>query len=105
TTASAGEAVAAGVIFTVPALYLTGFWDHFDYLWVTAIAGLGGVLGVLFSVPVRRALILEQKLPFPEGIATAEVLKAGDKGGGVKFLALAALAGAFAKFCETGLRI
>ncbi len=105
TTASAGEAVAAGVIFTVPALYLIGFWDHFDYWWVTAIAGLGGVLGVLFSVPVRRALILEQKLPFPEGMATAEVLKAGSKGGGVKFLAFAALGGAFAKFCETGLHL
>ena len=105
TTASAGEAVAAGVIFTIPALYLIGFWDTFDYWWVTAIAGLGGVLGVLFSVPLRRALILEQKLPFPEGMATGEVLKAGDKGGGVKFLAFAALAGGFAKFCETGLRL
>src|SRR5690606_33960675 len=58
TTASAGEAVAAGVIFTIPALYLIGFWETFDYWWVTAIAGLGGVLGVLFSVPLRRALIL-----------------------------------------------
>ncbi|HEX7047282.1 MAG TPA: oligopeptide transporter, OPT family [Gammaproteobacteria bacterium] len=106
TTASAGEAVAAGVIFTMPALYLLGYWDTFDYWWVTAIAGIGGVLGVLFSVPLRRALIIEQKLPFPEGMATAEVLRSGASGGGgVKYLAGAALAGGFAKFCETGLRL
>lgn len=105
TTASAGEAVAAGVIFTMPALYLIGFWDTFNYWWVTAIAGLGGVLGVLFSVPLRRALIVERKLPFPEGMATAEVLKAGSSGAGIKYLVAAALAGGFAKFCEVGLRL
>lgn len=105
TTASAGEAVAAGVIFTVPALYLIGFWQDFDYWWVTTIAGLGGVLGVLFSVPLRRALIVEQQLPFPEGVATAEVLKAGDSGAGVKYLAGAGVAGGLAKFCEVGLHL
>src|SRR5690606_21685418 len=77
----------------------------FDYWWVTAIAGLGGVLGVLFSVPLRRALIVERKLPFPEGMATAEVLKAGSSGAGIKYLAGAALAGGLAKFCEVGLRL
>lgn len=77
TTASAGQSVAAGVIFTMPALYLIGYWQTFDYLWVATIAGLGGVLGVLFTVPLRRALIVERKLPFPEGVATAEVLKSG----------------------------
>ncbi|HWP94877.1 MAG TPA: oligopeptide transporter, OPT family [Gammaproteobacteria bacterium] len=105
TTASAGEAVAAGVIFTMPALYLLGFWSDFDYAWVAAIAALGGVLGVLFSVPLRRALIVERKLPFPEGMATAEVLKAGDTGAGIRVLAGAALAGGAAKFCEVGLHL
>ncbi|HET9680148.1 MAG TPA: oligopeptide transporter, OPT family, partial [Gammaproteobacteria bacterium] len=105
TAASAGEAVAAGVIFTVPALILLGYWDTFDYLWVLTIAGLGGTLGVLFSVPLRRALIVEEKLSFPEGTATAQVLKVGDSGKGLKFLGGAALAGGLAKLCETGLRL
>ena len=64
TAASAGESLAAGVIFTIPALILLGYWDVFDYWWVTAIAGLGGLLGVLFTIPLRRSLIVEQQLAF-----------------------------------------
>jgi putative OPT family oligopeptide transporter len=75
TGASAGSSIAAGTIFTIPALVIMGHWTHFEYWWVLAIAGLGGLLGVLFSVPLRRTLILDQKLQFPEGVATAEVLK------------------------------
>jgi putative OPT family oligopeptide transporter len=106
TTASAGSSVAAGVVFTVPALYLMGFWQGFDFWWILAIAGLGGVLGVLFSVPLRRALIIERNLPFPEGVATGEVLKAGDAGGsGVRYLIGAALAGGAAKLGEIGLHL
>jgi putative OPT family oligopeptide transporter len=104
TAASAGESLAAGVIFTIPALIIFGYWDVFDYWWVTAIAGLGGLLGVLFTIPLRRSLIVEQKLAYPEGVATAEVLKVGDDpSGGVKFLAMAAVTGAVIKFCSTGL--
>ena len=106
TAASAGESVAAGVIFTLPALILLGYWDSFDYAWVAAIAGLGGLLGVLFTVPLRRSLVVEQGLPYPEGSATAEVLRAGDKPGkGLRYLGFAALAGAAIKFAETGLRL
>jgi putative OPT family oligopeptide transporter len=105
TTASAGSSVSAGVVFTVPALYLMGFWQTFDFWWILALAGLGGVLGVLFSVPLRRALIIERKLPFPEGVATGEVLKAGDTGAGVKYLIAAAVSGALAKFGEVGLHL
>ena len=78
TAASAGESLAAGVIFTVPALVLMGYWQEFDYWQVTAIAAVGGVVGVLFTIPLRRALIIEENLQFPEGVATAEVLKSGD---------------------------
>ncbi len=87
TIAAAGEALAAGVIFTFPALLLMedgqgGFiWDRLDYVIVTVIAALGGTLGVLFSISLRRILIIEQELPYPEGIAAAEVLKAGELGG------------------------
>src|SRR5436190_10856694 len=75
TGASAGTSIASGVIFTIPALVIVGYWNEFQYSWVLAIAGLGGVLGVFFSVPLRRSLIVEQQLAFPEGKAAAEVLK------------------------------
>ncbi|HLS81679.1 MAG TPA: oligopeptide transporter, OPT family [Steroidobacter sp.] len=107
TGASAGSSIAAGVIFTVPALVILGFWDTFEYSWVLAIAGLGGVLGVLFSVPLRRSLIVDQQLAFPEGKAAAEVLKAGENPGqGVKVLAGAAGLGGLGKLlAASGLRI
>jgi uncharacterized oligopeptide transporter (OPT) family protein len=98
TGASAGASISAGVIFTLPALVIINYWPSFNYWWVLAIAGLGGVLGVLFSVPLRRALIVEQNLAFPEGKAAAEVLKAGENPGrGIRILAVSALIGGFAK--------
>ena len=78
TAASAGESLAAGVIFTIPALVLLGYWETFDYVEIAKIAAIGGLIGVLFTVPLRRALIVNAKLKYPEGIATAEVLRAGD---------------------------
>ncbi|MDD3807155.1 MAG: oligopeptide transporter, OPT family, partial [Candidatus Marinimicrobia bacterium] len=78
TAASAGESLAAGVIFTIPALVLMGYWTDFDYVEIAKISGIGGLIGVLFTIPLRRALIVEAKLQYPEGVATAEVLKAGD---------------------------
>ena len=107
TGASAGSSIASGVIFTIPALVILGYWQDFQYAWVLAIAGLGGILGVLFSVPLRRALIVEQKLAFPEGQAAAEVLKAGENPAqGIRILGVAALGGALAKLAAgSGLRL
>jgi len=107
TGASAGSSIAAGVIFTLPALVILGYWDDFKYSWVLAIAGLGGVLGVLFSVPLRRSLIVDQQLAFPEGKAAAEVLKAGENPAqGIKVLAGAATLGGVAKLlAASGLRL
>ncbi|MGE4657981.1 MAG: oligopeptide transporter, OPT family [Gammaproteobacteria bacterium] len=106
TAASAGESLAAGVIFTMPALIILGYWIVFDYLWVSVIAGLGGLLGVLFTIPLRRSLIIEQQLPYPEGTATAEVLKVGEAPSrGAKLLVWAALIGALTKLAETGLKL
>jgi putative OPT family oligopeptide transporter len=107
TGASAGSSIASGVIFTIPALVILGQWSDFKYLWVLAIAGLGGILGVLFSVPLRRALIVEQGLAFPEGKAAAEVLRTGENpAAGVKILGVAALGGGFAKLAAaSGLRL
>jgi putative OPT family oligopeptide transporter len=84
TIGSAGESVAAGTVFTVPALiFLAGGGDYFQYVQITILAIFGGVLGVLFMVPLRRALIVKEhgKLPYPEGTACADVLIAGEKGG------------------------
>ncbi|MGB4860142.1 MAG: oligopeptide transporter, OPT family [Dokdonella sp.] len=107
TGASAGSSIAAGVIFTLPALVIMGYWPDFKYWWVLAIAGLGGLLGVLFSVPLRRTMIVEEPLPFPEGKAAAEVLKAGENPGpGLKILGISAAVGAFVKLAaESGLRM
>lgn len=126
TAASAGESLAAGVIFTFPALILMGYWTEFNY-WETALIALcGGVLGVLFTIPLRSALIVQQNLKFPEGVATAEVLKTGertpptydaddvldtsnttDKSGGeyVRYLVWGALAGAGIKLIESGFKL
>ncbi len=107
TGASAGSSIASGVIFTIPALVILGYWEEFEYQWVFAIAGLGGLLGVIFSVPLRRSLIVDQGLAFPEGKAAAEVLKTGENPGqGLKVLGIAALLGAFAKVgAASGLRL
>lgn len=107
TGASAGSSIAAGVIFTIPALVILGYWDDFRYSWVMAIAGLGGLLGVIFSVPLRRSLIVDQHMAFPEGKAAAEVLKTGENPGqGVKVLAGSALLGGLVKLAAgSGLRL
>jgi putative OPT family oligopeptide transporter len=85
TIGSAGESVAAGVVFTVPALiFLTPRGpDFFNYFQITMLALAGGILGVLMMVPLRRALIVKEHgvLPYPEGTACADVLIAGERGG------------------------
>ncbi len=103
TGASAGTSISAGAIFTLPALILLHHWMSFDYWWTFAIVGLGGLLGVLFSVPLRRTLIIEQKLKFPEGVAAAEVLKVGaNPGQGARFLGLAGVVGGLFKLVTSG---
>lgn len=114
TAASAGESLAAGVIFTLPALVMMGYWKTFNYLEIIFISGIGGLLGVLFTVPLRRLFIIEENLKYPEGHATAEVLQAGqasrDKSGGVgedglKLLGFSSLVGGLMKLAQQGFRI
>ena len=98
TCASAGESLAAGVIFTLPALLFLGAWETFEYVWVAIIAGFGGLLGVLFTIPLRRSLIVEGDLKFPEGVATAKVLETGrTDASGIWYIVKAALAGGLFK--------
>lgn len=105
TLASTGESLAAGVIFTVPALVLVGAWKDFEFWPTTLIAMLGGLLGVIFMIPLRRAMIVERPdLTYPEGVACAEVLRAGDKGGsGLITIAAGVGIGAIYKFLIEGL--
>ena len=111
TAASAGESLAAGVIFTIPALVLLGYWQEFNYLEVAKIATVGGIIGVMFTIPLRRAFILVAKLQYPEGIATAAVLKAGEQArtgtddeatSGLKMIIMSGLAGGLIKLAEQG---
>ena len=84
TIGSAGESIAAGVVFTTPAfLFIAGGKDYFNYWQIMTLAAVGGILGVLLMVPMRRALIVKEHatLPYPEGTACAEVLVAGERGG------------------------
>lgn len=76
TVASAAGTLAA-IIFVLPGLVMIGWWQGFPYLTTALITGTGGILGVMFSVPLRRALVLDTPLPYPEGRAAAEVLKVG----------------------------
>ena len=89
TAVSSGESLAAGVIFTLPALLVMNAtsngeigWSEFPYFRTLIIALVGGTIGVLFSISLRRIFVVKEKLPYPEGVACAEVLVAGEKGGG-----------------------
>lgn len=99
TCASAGESLAAGIIFTMPAMILIGYWDSFDFWTVTIIAATGGLLGILFMIPMRRVFVVDNKdLAYPEGVACAAVLKAGaeteSSGGEASSLVVGGLLGA-----------
>jgi putative OPT family oligopeptide transporter len=95
TIGSAGESVAGGVVFTVPALiFLASGADYFTYFQITVLTLVGGILGTLMMVPLRRALIVKEHgvLPYPEGTACAEVLVAGERGGRLASLVFSGLA-------------
>ncbi len=111
TIGSAGESLAAGAIFTLPALFLwaaEGKMDKPDIISITLIALIGGLLGVFFMVPLRNALIVKEHgvLPYPEGTACAEVLLAGEKGGANASTVFAGMGfAALFKFIIDGLKV
>lgn len=77
TIASAAGTLSA-IIFVLPGLVMIGWWSGFPYWETTALCAIGGILGVMYSIPLRRALVTHSDLPYPEGVAAAEVLKVGD---------------------------
>ena len=103
TAASAGESLAAGIIFTMPALILIGVWEEFNMLLTTVIAFTGGLLGILFMIPMRQVFIVknEDNLQYPEGLACASVLEAGQsssKSNSASVVVKGALIGGLFKF-------
>lgn len=80
TIASAAGTLSA-IIFVIPGLVMVGYWSGFPYWETTAVCMVGGILGVMYSIPLRRALVTGSDLPYPEGVAAAEVLKVGDESG------------------------
>lgn len=94
TVGSAGESIATGMIFALPALFILG--EDPSYLEMVIWSGIGGLLGVCFMVPLRQILIVKEhgKLPYPEGVACAEVLESGERGsGGAKSVIIGTLVG------------
>ena len=109
TAVSSGESLAAGVIFTLPALLVMNQtsngevgWSEFPYFKTLIIALVGGTIGVSFSISLRRIFIVKEKLPYPEGVACAEVLVAGEKGGSQVMPIFVGIAfGAIYKICSS----
>lgn len=103
TAASAGEAVAGGIVYTIPALIIIHYVSNFSYVENFLVAITGGLLGVFFSVPIRRALVSQKALPFPEGVAIAEVIKLSNANKiSIKPMLKGMTIGAIFEFLQTG---
>ena len=110
------QASAAGtlssIIFVLPGLLMAGYWSGFPF-WQTALLCMaGGILGVIFTIPLRYAMVVKSELPYPEGVAAAEILKVGSHeeegrqgGSGIKELAAGGALAGFMSFCSNGLRV
>ena len=83
-TIASSAGTLSAIIFVLPGLIMVGWWTGFPYWLSVAVIGLGGILGVMYSVPLRRALVTGSDLPYPEGVAAAEVLKVGAGVGGAE---------------------
>ena len=105
TAASAGEAVAGGIVYTIPALIIIQYWHGFDYLTNFFIAVSGGILGVLFSIPLRRVLVHEPMLKFPEGRAIAEVLKSSAEKVGIADIVWGGVIGSVLELFQVGFKV
>ncbi len=107
TMASVGEALTAGIAFILPSLIILHAWNGFYYWQTVIIALLGGTLGVLFTIPLRRALLLDKTLRYPEGLAISNILKASEnkEKTDVKALTVGGAVGAIISLCQTGFQV
>lgn len=111
------QASAAGtlstIIFVLPGLLMAGYWSGFPFWQTTLLCIAGGILGVIFTIPLRYAMVVKSELPYPEGVAAAEILKVGSHeegdnrqgGSGIKELAAGGVLAGFMSFCTGGLRV
>lgn len=111
------QASAAGtlstIIFVLPGLLMAGYWSGFPFWQTTLLCIAGGILGVIFTIPLRYAMVVKSELPYPEGVAAAEILKVGSHeegdnrqgGSGIKELAAGGVLAGFMSFCAGGLRV
>ena len=111
------QASAAGtlstIIFVLPGLLMAGYWSGFPFWQTTLLCIAGGILGVIFTIPLRYAMVVKSELPYPEGVAAAEILKVGGHeegddrqgGSGIKELAAGGTLAGFMSFCAGGLRV
>lgn len=106
TAASAGEAVVGGIAYVLPAMIILHLWDNFKYWETVTITIIGGLLGVLLSVPLRRVLLADKQLVFPEGLAIGNVLKASVAGGAaLKYLVQGGLIGSVISLAQSGFKL
>ena len=110
------QASAAGtlssIIFVLPGLLMAGYWSGFPFWQTVLLCMAGGILGVIFTIPLRYAMVVKSELPYPEGVAAAEILKVGNHeeegrqgGSGIKELAAGGALAGFMSFCSNGLRV
>lgn len=107
TQASSADTLSS-VIFVLPGLLMMGYWQDFPFWQTMLICAAGGTLGVLFTIPLRRAMVVNSNLPYPEGVAAAEILKAGnhaDGDSGVKDIAYGGVLAGLVAFLTNGLRV
>lgn len=107
TMASVGESLTSGIAFITPALVILHAWDHFYYWQIVAAGLVGGTFGVLFTIPIRRALLVDKTLRYPEGVAIGNVLKASanKEKSDLKSLTVGGLVGGLITLCQTGFQI
>ncbi len=106
TAASAGEALVAGMAYIVPALLVLGYWHDFNYFECVMLAIAGGGLGAIYSIPIRRLMLSNPRLPFPEGVAIGNVLKASnDRSVGLHYLINGGVVGGVIGFAQDGLKV
>ncbi|CAM2876446.1 OPT family oligopeptide transporter [Actinobacillus equuli] len=108
-TQASSAGTLSSVIFVIPALLMMGYWQNFPFWQTLLICISGGTLGVIFTVPLRNVMVVKSDLPYPEGVAAAEILKAGDeadsKDSGVKEIVSGGLLAALVSFLTNGLRV
>ncbi|WP_118879333.1 OPT family oligopeptide transporter [Haemophilus haemolyticus] len=107
-TQASSAGTLSSVIFVLPGLLMMGYWQDFPFWQTMLICAAGGTLGVLFTIPLRRAMVVNSDLPYPEGVAAAEILKAGnhaDGDSGVKDIAYGGVLAGLVAFVTNGLRV